>query len=165
MSESRFERYVRETVMDGVREKRDALVAEVKSAEAEVESVFSELESIINRHLSKAGLEIEKHIAKIGWHLVDGCQGELLDGAISGSSWRSHLDDRIQELVRTYEYSKGGYVYSKDHPVRTAKEALEKFNERIEKAIRRLVVMKVDLKMKTDEFDRALNDKVKEILA
>lgn len=164
MSESRFEKYVRETVMDGVREKRDVLVAEVRSAEAEVESVFSELVAIINRHLSKAGLEIEKHIAKIGWHLVDEYQGKTLDGAISDSAWKSHLDNRIQEFVRTYDYCKG-YVYSKDHPVRIAKEALEKFDERIGKAIRRLVVMKVDLKMKTDEFDKALNDKVKEILA
>lgn len=164
MSESRFEKYVRETVMDGVREKRDALVADVKSAEAEVESVFSELVAIINRHLSKAGLEIEKHIAKIGWRLVDGYQGKMLDDVVSVDSWKNKLDDRIQELVRTYEYCKG-YIYGKDHPVRIAKEALEKFDERINKGVRRLVVMKVDLKMKTDEFDKALNDKVKEILA
>jgi hypothetical protein len=165
MSESRFEKYVRETVMDGVREKRNALVAEVRSAEADLESKMGELIGIINTYLDKAGTELEKRLSKFGWHIDEAHKGRLLKDAMNRSTWKSNLEDRIDSLKRTYVPSLGRYDYAEKHPAREAEAKLIEFDERIDKAIRRLVVMKVDLKMKTDEFDRALNEKVKEILA
>lgn len=165
MSESRFERYVRETVMDGVREKRDALNAEVKAAEADLASKMAELLSLIDEHVKKAGIEVEKRMAKFGWHTEAEYKGKLLDDAVHESTWKSKLEDRIDSLKRTYVHELGRYEYAdKKHPVREARAKLRELDERIDKAVRRLVVMKVDLKMKTDEFDKALNEKVKEIM-
>lgn len=165
MSESRFEKYVRETVMDGVREKRDALKAEVKAAEADLDSKMTELLSLINEHVKKAGIEVEKRMAKFGWHAGAEYKGRLLDGAVRESTWKSELEKRVDELNRLFVYELGRYEYTDEkHPVREAKAKLRAFDERVDKAIRRLVVMKVDLKMKTDEFDKALNNKVKEIM-
>ncbi len=159
MATARFESYVRETLADGVKERRAALKKAFDDEKAKIEAKIAALEEIATEAVKAANAKIDATARKWGWTVREDSDPALHADRSFGSSCSSRFD-----AARTqYEYDRGehSYVCGK---VREAQLALREFDAAVEKAARRLVVCKMDLHMKPDAFDKMMADAIAKLL-
>lgn len=162
MAESRFDRYVRDTLADAVKGRRDELVAAVDKAQADLDAKAKVFQEIADEACAEADKKIRALAKKWGWKPVPGSEKDKI---VKPYSMRSDLSNAFDEL-RT-EYSRYGGRYEDRHvggPVAAAQKALAEFDDAVEKAARRLVVVKKDLGMKAEAFDKAMAEAVAKLL-
>lgn len=162
MAESRFDMYVRDTLADATKARRDELAAAVESAQAELDMKAKALEEVADAACAEADKKIRALAKKWGWNTVPGSEKERI---VETYSLRSSLSKAFAEL-RT-EYGCHGGRYADRYvggPVAAAQQALDEFDAAVEKAARRLVVVKKDLGMKAEAFDKAMADAIAKLL-
>lgn len=162
MAESRFERYVRDTLADAVKERRDELKAAVEEAKVDLDAKAKAFQEIADEACAEADKKIRALAKKWGWTPVPGTEKDKI---VIPCSMKSDLSNAFTEL-RT-EYSCYGGRYEDRHvggPVAAAQKALAEFDDAVEKAARRLVVCKMDLHMKPDAFDKMMAEAIAKLL-
>lgn len=158
MGESRFERYVRAQLKEQTAAKRAALEEACKVENARIETKVKALEEIAMEGLKALNAKIDAAARKMGWHV-----NEESDPAVElGRSFDSACGHRFAEAQTEYDYPRGSTY--KNGPAKEARDALDAFDAAVEKAATRLVVVKMDLGMKADAFDKALADAVAKLL-
>lgn len=158
MGGSRFERYVRAQLKEQTAAKRAALEEAYKVEVARIETKVKALEEIATEGLKALNAEIDAAARKMGWHV-----NEESDPAVElGRSFDSACGYRFVEAQTEYDYPRGSTY--KNGPAKEARDALDAFDASVEKAATRLVVVKMDLRMKADAFDKALADAVAKLL-
>lgn len=162
MAESRFDQYVRETLADATKARRDELAAAVKNAEAGLDAKTKAFREIMDEACAEADRKIRALAKKWGWKTVPGREKEQI---VESSSFSGNLGKTFVELHTDYRCCGGTYrhVYT-GGPVAVAQRALADFDEAVEKAARRLVVVKKDLGMKAEAFDKAMAEAVAKLL-
>lgn len=162
MAESRFDKYVRDTLADATKERRDELVAAVESAQAELSKKVEALREIADAACAEADGKIRALARKWGWKTVPGSEKE---GIVETYSLEGNLAKVFRELRSKYGCYDGTYQHRRtDGTMAAAQRALGEFDAAVEKAARRLVVVKKDLGMKAEAFDRAMADAVAKLL-
>lgn len=159
---SRFDEYVRDTLADATKERRDELAAAVESAQAELDAKVKALEALKDAACAEADRKIRALAKKWGWKTIPGSDRETIveTCAISGN-----LAKVFAEMSLDYRCCNGTYrPRHTDGAVAAAQKALDEFDADVEKAARRLVVVKKDLGMKAEAFDRAMADAVAKLL-
>ena len=162
MAESRFDRYVRDTLADAVKARRDELAAAVESAQAELGKKMDALREIADEACAEADRKIRALARKWGWKTVPGSEKEKI---VETYSFPGNLGKTFAELQT--EYGCYGRRYKDRYvggPVAAAQQALDEFDAAVEKAARRLVVVKKDLGMKAEAFDKAMADAVAKLI-
>lgn len=159
MATSRFEAYVRETLAEAVKPRRDELEKAVKDAEADIKEKVKALNRIAKKGIDALNAQLDRVATeKFGWK-VDGedpCPAVVLpNGTVNAS--------RYAEADAEYNYALGRRAY-KNGPAKKASAALFGFDGAVEKAATRLVVCKMDLHMKPEAFDKAMADAVAKLL-
>jgi len=158
MGESRFERYVRSTLREKTQAHRDALKAKFDAEEAKIDAKVKALEEIAAEGLKALNAKIDAQAKKFGWHVREEADPVLDFSRGFSSSARS----RYEEAATEYDYGVDSrYVTG---PVREAEDAVKAFDAEVEKAAVRLVVCKIDLHMKPQEFDAALDAAVEKLV-
>ena len=158
MGESRFERYVRAQLKEQTAAKRAALVEAYRVEVARIETKVKALEEIATEGLKALNAKIDAAARKMGWHVNEGS-----DPAVeTGRSFGSACGHRFVEAQSEYDYTHG--TTYRNGPAKEARDALDAFDAAVEKAATRLVVVKMDLGMKADAFDKALADAVAKLL-
>lgn len=160
MAESRFDRYVRETLADAVKARRDELAAAVESAQAGLGAKAKALEEVADAACAEADRKIRALAKKWGWKAVPGSEGEQI---VEPCSLSGNLEKAFVELHTEYFCGAGRYRHT-DGAVAAAQRALDEFDAAVEKAARRLVVVKKDLGMKAEAFDKAMAEAVAKLL-
>ena len=150
MGESRFERYVRSTLREKTQAHRDALKAKFDAEKAKIDAKIKALEEIATEGLKALNAKIDAQAKKFGWHVRNGAD-PVLD---TGRNFPGSAQSRYEEAATEYDYGVGSHY--KTGPVREAEDAVKAFDAEIEKAAVRLVVCKVDLHMKPQEFDKMM---------
>jgi hypothetical protein len=158
MAESRFERYVKAQVHELTKAKRDELEKRVEEIDAQIETQINTLREIADEGLRELNARIDAQATKFGWHVKAGS-----DPVVEANNFSGECHDRYRELVTEYDYDNHRKVYMSG-PAREAEQALEDFDESVEKAATRLVVLKMDLGMKADAFDAAVAEAVEKLL-
>ena len=162
MAESRFDKYVRETLADETKARRDELVAAVGKAEAELDAKTKAFREIADEACAEADRKIRALAKKWGWKPVPGSEGNKIAEA---SRLSYNLESAFEELRTEYRCYGGHYADRYvGGPVAAAQRALADFDEAVEKAARRLVVVKKDLGMKAEAFDKAMAEAVAKLL-
>lgn len=162
MAESRFDRYVRDTLADATKARRDELEAAVESAQAELDAKVKALREVADAACAEADKKIRALAKKWEWKTVPGSDRDTL---VEACSLGSSLSNAFVELRSEYRCVNGVYAdRCVDGPVAAAQRALDEFDAAVEKAARRLVVVKKDLGMKADAFDKAMADAVAKLL-
>lgn len=158
MATARFESYVRETLADGVKERRAALKKAFDDEKAKIEAKLAALEEIATEAVKALNAKIDAAARKMGWHVNEGG-----DPAVElGRNFGSACGSRFVEAASEYDYPHG--TTYKNGPAKEARDALDAFDAAVEKAATRLVVVKMDLGMKADAFDKAVADAVAKLL-
>lgn len=158
MATARFESYVRETLADGVKERRAALKKAFDDENARIETKVRALKEIATEGLKALNAKIDAAARKMGWHVNEGS-----DPAVElGRNFGSACGCRFVEAQTEYDYPHG--TTYKNGPAKEAKDALDAFDAAVEKAATRLVVVKMDLGMKADAFDKAMADAIAKLL-
>ena len=162
MAESRFDRYVRDTLADAVKSRRGELEAAVESAKAELDAKVEVLEKVADAACAEATRKIRALAKKWGWKTIPGSEKEQI---VETCSLERNLAQAFAEFRTEYGCHGGVYGYRRtEGAVAAAQRALDEFDAAVEKAARRLVVVKKDLGMKADAFDKAMADAVAELL-
>ena len=160
MATARFESYVRETLADGVKERRAALKKAFDDEKAKIEAKLAALEEIATEAVKAANAKIDATAKKWGWTVREDSDPAFRPDR----SFRSSCSSRFDAVREEYDHSEGGrysYVCGK---VREAQLALREFDAAVEKAARRLVVCKMDLHMKPEAFDKMMADAIAKLL-
>lgn len=158
MGESRFERYVRAQLKEQTAAKRAALEEAYKVEVARIKTKVKALEEIATEGLKALNAKIDAAARKMGWHVNEGS-----DPAVElRRNFGSACGYRFAEAQTEYDYSRGSTY--KNGPAKEAEDALDAFDAAVDKAATRLVVVKMDLGMKADAFDKALADAVAKLL-
>lgn len=160
MAESRFDKYVRETLADGVKERRAALKKAFDDEKAKLEAKFAALKEIADEGVRATNAKIDATAKKWGWTIREDSDPVLQPGRCFGNN----VGDRFEEAHMQYEpgnWDRSVYVTGK---VREAQLALAAFDAAVEKAARRLVVCKMDLHMKPDAFDKMMAEAIAKLL-
>lgn len=162
MVKNRFEEYVRDTLADETKARRDELVAAVEKAEADLDAKAKAFQEIADEAFAEADRKIRALAKKWGWKPVPGSENDKI---VQTRSVRSSLSDAFVEL-RTEYVRCGGRCEDRyvDGPAAAAQRELAEFDEAVEKAARRLVVVKKDLGMKAEAFDKAMADAVAKLV-
>ena len=158
---TRFEQYVRDSVADLTKARRDELQAAYEAAKAKVDGKLAALREIADEAVKAANAKIDALARKWGWH-VD----ESGDAPVElGGCFESNCCSRYAEAKRDYVVSNGWHTpeYVCDS-VASARKALEDFDAAVERAATRLVVLKKDLGMKAEAFDAAMAEAVAKIV-
>ena len=158
MGESRFERYVRAQLEEQTAAKRAALEEAYRVEVARIETKVKALEEIATEGLKALNAKIDAAARKMGWH-VDEKGDPVVE---TGRSFSSACGHRFVEAQSKYDYPHG--TTYKNGPAKEARDALDAFDAAVKKAATRLVVVKMDLGMKADAFDKALADAVAKLL-
>ena len=162
MAESRFDRYVRDTLADAVKARRDELVAAIESAQAELDAKVKTLEEVADAACAEADKKIRALAKKWGWKTVPGSEKKQ---TVEVCSLSGKLANVFAEMYSDYGRYNGSYQYRHtDGAVAAAQRALDEFDAAVEKAARRLVVVKKDLGMKAEAFDKTMADAVARLL-
>lgn len=162
MAESRFDRYVRETLADETKARRDELKAAVDEAIADLDAKEKAFQEIADEACAEADRKIRALAKKWGWKTVPGTEESRI---VEPYSLRNGLSKTFADLCTNYERVNG--VYADRYvggPVAVAQRKLAEFDEAVEKAARRLVVVKKDLGMKAEAFDKAMAEAVAKLL-
>lgn len=162
MAEGRFEKYVRETLADGTKARRDELAAAIERAEADLDAKEKALQEIAGEACAEADRKIRALVRRWGWTAAPGSEKTRI---VEPFSLRSNLSSAFVEFKTTYE--RRGDVYADWHvggPVAVAQRKLAEFDDAVEKAARRLVVVKKDLGMKAEAFDKAMAEAVAKLM-
>ena len=160
MAESRFDKYVRETLADGVKERRAALKKTVDDEKAKLEAKLAALKEIADEGVRATNAKIDAAAKKWGWTIREDSDPVLR----FNRCFKDNVGDRFEEAHMQYEpgnWDRSVYVTGK---VREAQLALEAFDAAVEKAARRLVVCKMDLHMKPDAFDKMMAEAIAKLL-
>lgn len=157
MGESRFERYVREQLKELTKDRRAELEKAYEYAKQAVDGKLSDLRKIADAGLKAINAKLDAAARKFGWH-VD----ETAVPVAELTSFSSNCGKRYEEAATGYDYGIGQYYVNGE--VRKAKKALDDFDAAVEKAATRLVVVKMDLGMKAEAFDRAMAEAVAKLL-
>ena len=160
MAESRFERYVRDTLADGVKERRAALEKAFDDEKAKIEAKLAALEEIANEAAKAANAKIDATAKRWGWTIREGSDPAFQ----SGRGFKNAASSRFEEARTQYEPGNWGHSVYATGKVREAQLALEAFDEAVGKAASRLVVCKMDLHMKPDAFDKMMADAIAKLL-
>ena len=162
MAESRFDKYVRDTLADATKARRDELAAAVESAQAELDAKVKALEEVADAACAEADRKIRLLAKKWGWKTIPGSEREQI---VETCSLSGDLGKAFAELRSEYGCYNGTYQHRHtDGAVAAAQQALDEFDAAVEKAARRLVVVKKDLGMKAEAFDKAMADAVAKLL-
>lgn len=157
---TRFETYVRDTVADLTRARRDELVAALDAEKAKIDAKLASLKEIVDEGLKALNAKVDAQARKFGWH-VD----ERADPAVEASCFESNCRGRYKEAAKDYvrrgDMHEFGYC---GQAVRAAAGAVEEFDALVEKTVTRLVVLKKDFNMKPDAFDQAMAEAVAKIV-
>lgn len=159
MGESRFERYVRSVLREKTQAHRDALKAKFDAEKAKIDAKVDALEAIAEEGFKALNAKIDAQAKKFGWHVREDADPVL---AIGRHGFSSSAQSRYEEAATEYDYGIGSHY--KTGPVREAEDAIKAFDAEVEKAAVRLVVCKVDLHMKPQEFDAALDAAVEKLV-
>lgn len=160
MAESRFERYVREALKEKTQERRDELEKRFNDELASINRRIDTLREIADEAIEALNKRLDAQAAKWGWNVLpDTCRLAELE------SFNGHAITRYDAARSKYDYGQPGtarlYLYG---PVAEAQRALIKFDNAVERAATRLVVCKVDLHMRPEQFDAALDEAVRKLL-
>ncbi len=161
MATARFESYVRETLADGVKERRAALKKAFDDEKAKIEAKLAALKEVADAAVEAANAKIDAMARKWGWTVREGSDPALKPDRCFGSSCSTRYDEARTEYERGGNWSEYSYVCGK---VREAQLALREFDAAVEKAARRLVVCKMDLHMKPEAFDKMMADAIAKLL-
>ena len=158
MAESRFERYVKAQVHELTKAKRDELEKRVEQERAKIDTQIAALREIAEEGLKGLNARLDAQAKKFGWHVKAG-----EDPLVEANNFDGECHDRYKELRTSYDYDTHKSLYQSG-PVHDAEQDLAKFDEAVEKAATRLVVLKMDLGMKADAFDAAVAEAVEKLL-
>ena len=162
MTESRFDRYVRETLADATKARRDELKAAVDKAQADLDAKAKAFQEIADGACAEADKKIRALAKKWGWKPVPGSEKDKI---VKPYSMRSDLSNAFEELRTEYVGFNGRYEDRHvGGPVAAAQRELNEFDAAVEKAARRLVVVKKDRGMKAEAFDKAMAEAVAKLL-
>lgn len=161
MATARFESYVRETLADGVKERRAALKKAFDDEKAKIEAKLAALEEIATEAVKAANAKIDAQARKWGWTVREDSDPAFRSDRSFRSSCSSRFDAARTQYERGDSWSEHSYVCGK---VREAQLALREFDAAVEKAARRLVVCKMDLHMKPEAFDKMMADAIAKLL-
>ena len=157
MGESRFEVYVRETLAEGVKARRDALQKAFDDEKAKIKKRIDTLKEIMDEGLKALNAKIDAQAKKWGW-TVD----ESTNPAVEPCNFTGNCNTRFPEARTEYDYGRGSHFVT--GAVKAAEDALSDFDEKVKKAGRRLVVCKVDLHMKPQEFDKMMAGMIADLI-
>lgn len=154
---TRFESYVNDRMKELTAKRREELEKACSAVTAKLDARVEALKEIADEGLKALNAKIDAQVKRWGWHV---------DKNASPAVERTRFDDnccrRYAELKTDYSYSVGQH-YANEEAL-AALKALEDFDESVRKAATRLVVLKKDLNMKSDAFDKAMADAVAKLL-
>ena len=162
MATSRFESYVRETLADGVKERRAALKKAFDDEKAKIEAKLSALEEIAKEGIQAINAKIDATARKWGWAVLEDSDPVLSPPHFFKSTCSDRFDAARTQRDYSDSWSSGSYYVC--GKVREAQLALREFDAAVEKTARRLVVCKMDLHMKPDAFDKMMADAIANLL-
>jgi hypothetical protein len=151
---TRFEKYVHDTISDGVKERREELVMAYEEARADAKAKKELLEDVAEKVASEAARKAEALAKKWGWT-------------------RTRRNDVVSFVLHdeAFEETQGRFLDRPDgrseYVMNAAADqwrALVDFEEKVQRAANRLVVVKKDLGMKAEEFDKAVADAIAKLL-
>lgn len=165
MATGRFEKYVRDTIAEGVKARRDKLVKAYEDEAKKVDAKVEALRNAVKDALEDVSSLVDNMAKQWGWKVN---KGYVNNQAVSFSDVYGFSD-----LYRRYDISAKEYVTDSDRNGRyfymngkagDAYLALKEFDEKVEKAANRLVVAKMDLRMKVDEFDKMIAEAIAKLM-
>ena len=154
---TRFESYVKDQLKELTAKRREELEKTHEAITAKLDAKVDALKEIADEGLKALNAKIDAQAKRWGWH-VD----ESADPAMERTGFVDNCHRRYAELKTDYSYSVGRH-YANEEAL-AALKALEDFDESVRKAATRLVVLKKDLNMKSDAFDKAMADAVAKLL-
>lgn len=165
MATGRFEKYVRDTIAEGVKARRDKLVKayedEAKKVDAKVDALrnaikdaLEDVSSLVDNMAKQWGWKVNKSYAKNQAVSISDVYGSSDLGRRYDISVKEYIVDSDRDGRYFYMNGKAGDAYC----------ALKDFDEKVEKAATRLVVSKMDLGMKVDEFDKLIAETIAKLM-
>lgn len=158
----RFEAFVRERVVEMTSAERARLAKALEEEEARIAALKQKYYRVLVDGVAKT---VEKLIADAKKNGVDVNEEYLRDAP-------AHITDlsRMSDFFGPRQYSErrerdDRYVrfWPKGSEARARQDALERFDDKVESAVRRIVVYKMDLGLKPDAFEDLLEKTVKSI--
>lgn len=165
MATGRFEKYVRDTIAEGVKARRDKLVKAYEDEAKKVDAKEEALRNAVKDALEDVSSLVDNMAKKWGWKVNESCVNSQ---AVSISDVYGFSD-----LYRRYDISNKVYIVDRNRDGRhfymngkagDAYRAIKEFDEEVEKAATRLVVSKMDLGMKVDEFDKLIAEAIAKLM-
>lgn len=154
----RFEAYVRERVQDMTAAKREKLAQKLTEEERLVEDVKRRYKKMLEKAWRDAVGKVADAADK---------NGDPIDKSWLLEFMTPHDIERITTnafgVKTTFDYDTRRTVWAEGTEVRRAQDALAKFDEDVEKAVRRIVVYKMDLGLKPDAFEKLLEETVEKL--
>lgn len=164
MATPRFEAFVRERMDDLVKAKREALQ---KKYDDEVEKVAKTLKKYQDMAAKGARKLLDAIVAKAAedGHAVDKEKVEEAWGSVGGHVRRA-LDAVFPDLHEYSEFEGCAWTmrWPDGTPAEEARKARRDFDAKVEKAVRKLVVYKMDLGLKPEKFEEMLAAAAKELV-
>ena len=158
---TRFEKFVEDQLDVLVKPERDRLVAALRAEEAAVEKVKSAYNALADEAAESFVAQVAAKAARDGDALE---RKEERDNAVKNIKYAMHSAvNQMLAAVDTY-YEDGHYVWPEGTAARKAQDALEDFDETVQKTRVKLVVYKKDLGMRPQEFENMLAEAAREIL-
>lgn len=165
MATGRFEKYVRDTIAEGVKARRDKLVKAYEDEAKKVDAKVEALRNAVKDALEDVSSLVDNMAKKWGWKVNESC---IKDQAISINDVYgfSTFDRRYDIAVKEYivDSNRNGRHFYKNGKAGDVYRALKEFDEKVEKAANRLIVSKMDLGMKVDEFDKMIAEAIAKLM-
>lgn len=163
MATGRFEKYVRDTIAEGVKARRDKLVKAYEDEAKKVDAKVEALRNAVKDALEDVSSLVDNMAKRWGWKVNESC---IKDQAVRTNDVYSIIDRRYDIAVKDYilDSNRNGRNFYKNGKAGDAYRAIKEFDEKVEKAATRLVVAKMDLGMKVDAFDKMIAEAIAELM-
>lgn len=159
-----FEKYVRDTISEGVKARRDKLVKAYEDEEKKVDAKVWALRNAVRDALEDVSSLVDNMAKKWGWKVNKSCvnyQAVNICDVYGFCSLDRRYDISVKECIADSD-GNGRHFYM-NGKAGDAYRAIKEFDEKVEKAVNRMVVAKI-LGMKVDEFDKMIAEAIAKLL-